>query len=318
MAVASRKPILVTGSTRSGTTWTGSMLCLSGEAGYITEPFNRNYQPGWIVERLPHQSLYINGDNARLYRPVVDQVMRMRYPIFRNLTQVRSARQIGRVARDYGRSVSHRIRKVRPLIKDPYALFSAEWLAATYGMDVVITIRHPAGFVSSIKKLNWKRDFRHWAEQDLLLRDLLSKYADRIHDYARRGDEVDIIDRAILMWNAYYRVVEGFRREHPDWSFVRYDDLAEEPIAGFRSLYAALGLTWSPETEEGIAKHSDAGNVKDVSGSQSPHTIKRSSRAAKWTWADRLSAEEIARVRQGTAEVAAHFFDDSDWNPPEH
>ena len=33
-------PILVTGAHRSGTTWVGRMLCASGEAHYVSEPFN--------------------------------------------------------------------------------------------------------------------------------------------------------------------------------------------------------------------------------------------------------------------------------------
>ena len=34
------KPILLTGSNRSGTTWTGKMIASSDEVFYVEEPFN--------------------------------------------------------------------------------------------------------------------------------------------------------------------------------------------------------------------------------------------------------------------------------------
>ena len=40
------KPILVTGSHRSGTTWVGKMLAATGSVGYIHEPFNLKNRPG--------------------------------------------------------------------------------------------------------------------------------------------------------------------------------------------------------------------------------------------------------------------------------
>ena len=37
------RPILVTGSHRSGTTWTDKMLALSSQVVYFQEPFNADY-----------------------------------------------------------------------------------------------------------------------------------------------------------------------------------------------------------------------------------------------------------------------------------
>ena len=292
------------------------MLCLSGEAGYITEPFNPKYQPGWIVERFPYKSLYICDENEREFARPIDAVMRMRYPFLRNAARVRNLRQGWRLLRDWRRSATHRIKGVRPLIKDPYALFSAEWLARRYDMRVVVMVRHPAGFVSSIKRLNWKRDFRHWADQDLLLRDLLRPFADQIRDFAARGDEVDILDQAILMWNCYYHVVDNFRSDHPDWLFVKYEELAADALAGFEKLYGDLGLTWDEGVAANVRSYSDESNVKEVPTSKSPHIIKRDSKSARFSWANRLTEDEIARVRIGVAEVAASFYDDADWEAP--
>ena len=292
------------------------MLCLSGEAGYVTEPFNYHYNPPWVRRPFPYQSLYICPENESGYAASVDAVMKMRYPLFRNLVKVRSAHHAGRLARDWRRSARHRLKRVRPLIKDPYALFSSEWLAHRYDMQVVVMIRHPAGFASSIKRLNWKRNFRHWAEQDLLLRDLLTPFADEIKEFAERNEEVDILDRAILMWNCYYHVVDNFRRVHPEWVFVKYEDLAADAVGGFERLYGELDLTWSDEVARKVGDFSSEANVKEVPTSQSPHVIKRDSKSARFSWAKRLSEDEIERIRRGTAEVAGRFYDEADWEIP--
>jgi Sulfotransferase family len=294
------------------------MLCLSGEAGYITEPFNRNYRPGWLAEALPHQSLYISPVNQSKYEPAIDRVVEMRYPGLGNLTRARDWHERGRVGRDWIRSLTYRVRRVRPLLKDPYAFFSAEWLARRFGMEVVVMIRHPAGFVSSIKKLGWKRDFRGWANQELLLRDHLGAYADQVHDYVKRTDEIDIVDRAILMWNCYYSVAATYRERHPEWVFLRYEDLAEHPVERFRAVYGRLGLTWSDRVEKRVREHSDPRNVQDVPASASPHIIKRDSRAARETWRARLSPHEVERVQKAVAAVAAPFYSNADWDSAEH
>ena len=309
----SRTPILVTGSTRSGTSWVGKMLCISGEAGYVNEPFNQKYQPGWAGKPFPYHSLYINTENQALYEPVLERILQMRYPAFRNMSRVRSPRDLGRLSRDFTQSIAYRMRGVRPLLKDPYAIFSAEWLAQRFNMNVVVTIRHPAGFVSSIKKLNWKRNFQHWVAQESLLRDHLAKWADQIRDYAARGDEIDIIDCAILMWNCYYDVVHRYRQSHPDWLFVNYEELAEQPVAGFHELYGDLGLHWSGDVEGEIREYSSAENPKEVTGNDSPHIVKRDSRAAKRTWRTRLTDEEIERVRTGTHDVFTLYYPNDGW-----
>lgn len=41
----------------------------------------------------------------------------------------------------------------RPLVKDPFALFSAEWFADNFDAEVIVIVRHPAAVVSSIKRL---------------------------------------------------------------------------------------------------------------------------------------------------------------------
>jgi hypothetical protein len=307
-------PILVTGSHRSGTTWVGRMLAVSPGMGYIHEPFFPRRWPGWVREPFPHVFQYVTDENEAPYADRIEQVLAFRYP-FRNVLRVRNARQAVQVAEEAPFALWHRLRRDRPLLKDPMALMAAEWLAERFGAQPVVMIRHPAAFAGSLKRLDWPPfDFGNWAEQPLFLRDLAGPYEAEIRGFASGGR--DLIDQAILMWNVIHHVIRGYRERHPRWSFVRHEDLSEEPLKGFRDLYEKLDLVWDRTAETVIRRSSTDRSRKEVPA-YLHRTVRRDSRAARWTWLQRLSPEERDRIREGTTEVATAFYEDRDWWDPE-
>ena len=280
------------------------MLSSSGAVGYIHEPFNPRRRPGWTGDRIPYWYLYVCEDNERFYGSVLDAVMAFRYPIRDNLRHVRRPRDVASLSLDLQRSVRYRATRPRPLLKDPLALFSAEWLERRYGAQVVVLIRHPVAFVSSIKRLNWQFRFRSWLAQDYLVRDWLHPYYDDMQRAWAR--EVDIIDQGILMWNVLHHVIDEYRRRHPSWRFVRHEDVSASPEPCFRALYETLDLAWSPRTAERITGHSRASNPSEPSRRRHG-SIRRDSRAAIGTWRTRLTDDDVGRVARGTAEIAERF-----------
>lgn len=286
------------------------MLCASREAGYVHEPFNPIRSPGWFPQPLPYWFMYLTEENAAPYERAVEDLLALRYPLVRSLPRTRSAKQLARQGPEIARSLLYRVQRRRTLLKDPMALYSAEWLARRFGMDVVVMIRHPAAFVGSIKKLNWGFDYeRQWLAQDLLMRDLLGPWAEQFRGYQ---GEVDLVGEGIVMWNAMYDVVRGYRERHPEWHFVKYDDLAEDPLTGFEDLYGRLGLTWDERARAEVQRSTSEANVKDVPAWRR-RAINRDSRAAKRTWTQRLTPEEVQRVRREVAGVAASFYGDEEW-----
>lgn len=305
-------PILVTGSHRSGTTWVGKVLARAPGVAYVHEPFNPQRAPGWMGGRLPHWYLYVCAENERAFAPLVEAVLAFRYPLGRDLPRLGAPRAAGQTALEWPRSVMARVAKARPLIKDPIALFSAEWLAERFGMVPVVMIRHPAAFAGSLKRLGWTFDFRNWAEQDLLLRDLLAPYAEDIRDFAARPR--DVVDQAILMWNAIHHAIRGYRQRHSRWTFVKYEDLAERPAQGFREVASRVDVAWSPAMERTVTRLSSERNAGEVPRLLH-RSVKRNSRAAARTWMTRLTEEERERVRRGTGDVAAAFYTEAEWSP---
>ena len=289
------------------------MLAASPNVGYVHEPFNVHRWPNWVPLRLPHVYMYICRENEHLYERAIEDVLSFRFPL-QNIVTAPNLRQVRQAAAEFGLSLYYRLRRLRPLVKDPIALMSAEWLAERFGARVVVMIRHPAAFASSIKRLSWRFDFQNWRDQPLLIRDLIGPYEGQIREYA--GQEHDLVDQAIVMWNVTHHVIRGYQERHPDWLFVRHEDLTKEPLKGFRDMFDRIDLTWDQFAEDWIVASSTDASRKEVP-TYLHRTIRRDSRAARWTWTTRLTPEEQERVRRGTAEVAEGFYADRDWDPPE-
>jgi hypothetical protein len=178
-----------------------------------------------------------------------------------------------------------------------------------------VLVRHPAAFASSLKRLDWRFDFRNWTDQPLFLRDLAGPYEAAIRSFAER--ERDIIDQSILLWNVMHHVIAGYRERRTSWSFVRHEDLCEAPVDRFRELFDAFGLRWTDDIAAAVAASSTEDGPAEVAVADR-NVVVRDSRAARWTWLRRLTTDEQDRVREGTREVAARFYTEDDWiAPPE-
>ena len=198
----------------------------------------------------------------------------------------------------------------RPLLKDPIAIMSAEWLYKTFDMDVIVLIRHPASFISSLKRLKWKFQFSNLFKQEELMREKLYPFKEEIKNYTI--NEKDIIDQAILLWRIIYYVVKEYRNKYPDWIFKRHEDLAKNPVEGFRSIYKKIGLNCTKSIENKIAECSSLKNPKEVSIKQAGN-IKRNSKSQVDIFKKRLSVKKIEYVKEKTKDIWTYFYNDNDW-----
>jgi hypothetical protein len=308
-----RRPILVTGAHRSGTSWVGEMLACSESpsVGYIYEPFNPKHRPGVFAAPTPCWFCYVCGENERAYLRSVRETLSFHYGTSREIRSIRSYRDVGRLGRDWVRFRRYRRESAIPLLKDPIALFSAQWLAERFGVRVVVLIRHPAGFVNSLKVRgpSQLKPFGDFLAQPLLMRDHLSPFEGEIRDFAAR--ERSVVQQGILLWNLLYSTVVRFRERHPDWTFLRLEDIARNPVREFRDLFGRLELGFDESVERTIEDYSAPTNPAET---LDPSVIKRDSRRAVFTWKDRLTSEEIDRIRHGVQRVAAHFYSDAEWS----
>ena len=236
----SSSPILVTGAPRSGTTWVGLILASARGMGYIHEPFNYGRRrPGVNGTHRDAWYKYLCEENGREYFEYIRDKLRFRNGLFaelRLIRQTRSLRDVRRLTRYFSRLVFPRTMPLRAVMKDPIALMSSEWLERHFGMQIVVMIRHPAAFAYSLKQRGWRFDFRELLNQELLMRDMLEPFRDRM-DQALRS-EANLMTEAGLAWSILYHVVSYYRKNHPGWIFVRHKDIATNPRAEFKKLFA--------------------------------------------------------------------------------
>jgi hypothetical protein len=303
------KPILVTGAHRSGTTWVGKVIATAPSVGYIHEPFNIAYRPGICGAHFRHWFTYISPENEAQYHDQIKHTLQFSYDIRAKLAVVRSPKDVIRLCRDSLQFKMARLRRLRPLVKDPIALFSAEWLASSFHMDVIVLIRHPAAFTDSLKRKYWTHPFSHFLEQPLLIRDHLHPFLQEIEDYA--AHDHDIIDQAILLWRLTHYMISKYKKAHLDWFFIRHEDLSRQPEQGFREIFHRIGVPWSTRLDAAVNDYSGPLNPSRLP--EQSDSIRRHSRAGIWNWKTTLSQREITRIRNRTEEISAEFYSADDW-----
>ena len=56
-----------------------------------------------------------------------------------------------------------------------------------------------------------------------MMKNVLQPFANQIVAYAE--EEKDIVDQAILLWRIIYSQVRHYQRAHPDWIYIRHEDI---------------------------------------------------------------------------------------------
>lgn len=298
--------VLLTGIPRSGTTWVGRILTVSGELGYINEPFNLANSPGSFRVPADHWYTYVSEENEAQFLPALEQGLAFKYPLARELRRCRNRTDLHHTLRSW-RSFA-RSRGRRPLVKEPHAVFSAAWFARRLESDIVVMVRAPLAVVSSWKRLEWDVDFANLLEQPALMRDWLAPFEPEMR--AALSGSWQLVDRVALLWRVIYSVVADGR--FPKAHLLRHEDLSQDPSDGYRQLYDALGLTFTNDVVEAVRASSSSENPTETTVEQ-PHETQIDSRSNLGNWRRRLNQDEIDRIRRITEETAARYYTDLSW-----
>ena len=309
--ISPSKAILVTGAHRSGTTWVGKMLSANRETAYISEPLNVLHRTGVLGVPVNHWYTYITAENEAYYLSAFQRTLSLHYNLWQEIVSLKTWHDFQRMGRDWSIFSVGRIRGARPLLKDPFAIFSAKWFMERLNCAVVVTVRHPAAFASSLKRLNWHFNFRDLLDQPLLMRDYLHPFQEEMEAMLRTPE--DIVGQSALLWCILYGFVAQIQTTKPDYFFlVRHEDLSLDPINGFNDLYHHLALNFTPRTQGAILNSSSSENPAELS-KKAVHSVHLDSRANLANWKKRLSPQEISRIRELSGEVALKYYPDFDW-----
>lgn len=318
-----RRGILVTGLPRSGTSWVGKMLQAGGEVVYVNEPLNPSHppgrSPGVLNADVTHRYQYICADNEERWLRAFSDTLQLRYHLVAELRRNHRAYDLARLAKYSSAFVVGKVRHRRPLLDDPFAVFSSAWFAERVGCQVIVCVRHPFGFVGSWRHLGWRVPLGELLDQPLLIRDLLGAYSDEMRAMDRSAD---LIARTALLWRITYAVIDEIAARTPGLHIWRYEDLARSPVARFRELYETCGLTWTERAQRRIAAATSSARnaershfVWSLRGGLS-HTAFRpmNSGAALGLYRERLNPQELQRVQELTSEVAKRYYEGTEYD----
>jgi hypothetical protein len=296
LAGRSSRPILVTGSHRAGTTWVGKMIHASPYTYYLGELFHPG--DGRLEGLVNHWFQYVTADSSEKFAEAVGKVLALdfRWPGHTRRWQHGRLALLAFSRRWFGWP--------RPLLKDPIAVFSADWLARSFPMDVLCLVRHPAAFVGSLKRANWRFDFQNLLVQPRLMEEWLLPYADRL---SKPPD--NLIEEGALLWLCIYHVLSCQRAQHPEWWWWRVEDISAGPAQAFATIYQQIGLPYSAAVRRQVVAYSDAANP---AGGQL-HDIRRNSQAAQEQWRQILTAQEINSIRAIVEPVSHRYYSEAEW-----
>lgn len=302
---SSRRPIVITGCPRSGTTWVGTTVGNSDEVFYLYEPFN-DEAPHHL--NLAERYIYVPPDAPRTTLNEVEAMVALGR-LRDRLTSAARAVYLGKnfreelaphlAARELVRFPAKFARAKRVCIKDPLAFFAAEWLARRYDAQVVVTVRHPAGMVSSYLKLGWACEAESLLRQPGLRAEFTAPLRAEIERFREHPE--DRLGGLILQWKLFAQAAVELHRRHPEWLFVAHEELCQSPVDYFSRIFSFLDLNFSEGIKQKILADTTAKEVDPQQHQQ--HALQRDSRALADAWQKRLDGDAIERVETETAEL---------------
>ncbi len=286
------KPLLISGIHRSGSTWLANMLTVSKDTMLIDEPFNIgdcSFKLGGLPKGFYTYIPDINEENARIQ--------------FQMVINNRTKRVFSKRKKEHWFPF---MRTGRQIIKDPIAALSTEWLYKNFELDILILVRHPAAYVSSLIRMGWEFPFNHLMRQQALMEIELSPLKNEIMNVS-----TDFIDRAALSWKCIYFVLSNYI-DRNNWVYKRHEDLAQNPVKEIKRIYTDFELEWNGNVKETIERFTGKSNPVKVEDGRT-HLLKRDSKKLIHKWKGDLSIEQIYRIKEITSPVWQNFYDESDW-----
>jgi hypothetical protein len=325
------KPILITGSHRSGSTWVGNIIRKLPMIYYIHEPLTPNSITRGLFDTEIWYKYYDPNKKYEKIESILNNLFIGRYPLsallhFKNslpITDYRNPNGINDNKIDFKylkwrigayldskrlkfNKVNHN--EIIPLIKDPIALTAAEWIHKQWESKNVVLIRHPAAFVSSLLRLNWRFNFENFIKQPDLINRFLKPYESDINNPSK-----DFISEASLIWLCTTKIIIEYQKMYPNWIYIRHEDLSYNPIKEFELIFEKLELPYTSKVKRFIQATSDHSNPTEVSNTAKVHQLQRNSRENIKNWKKRLTNKEIDKIRDITEHISNKFYSDKDW-----
>lgn len=241
-----RNWIFVTGVPRSGTTFVGMNLSLPKEVDYIHEPFNPMCGIPEVKKWYRYLRTGLDTPETKHYHKLMESIFDYNFRLKNNVPTTDSfSRKISKHLVGSRGPFYLRLAKINPfhqaaIIKDPIGNLLTEYLYLEFGVKPVIIIKHPASFIASLKRVNFWPHPEKLRDQSHLIQDYFTE-----EPHFLTKDWSNPVLAAAAFWRIIYKVLLTQASKYSDWQIVTHEELSQNPIATFKSLYQNLDLPWS-------------------------------------------------------------------------
>lgn len=270
------RPLLVIGNGRSGTSWIGDTLSQERSLTYYREPCHpgRKGLSGEAADAV--WTRYVPpGGSDRYFQETLGGAFD------------------GLMVRGGGvswRGLPARVlQRPRILVKEVAAFLSLDWLYQRWKPEVLVVVRHPCAYAASVRAL--RHDAAEIARFDMLRNNktLQQNYIGHLMPHLTSVEGP--LEASVASWAIRNYINLRLQAERPEWQVIYYEELARNPAEKFRSLFLKYNLHWDKTIAEWI-------RAKTTTEQVGHFTTSRVSSTRIDAWRQRLSSEEVARIRR--------------------
>lgn len=273
-----RRPIFLSGLPRTGTTWVATAFSRARGTRFVNEPITQTAR--WHPKSIPCQNRYLTAEDEDPEYTAYWRELLSPWTLFATRRWL-PGRTVGRVARKL--PVPARL-----LVKEVACSLSLEWIERHLGMQVLITTRHPCGFVASSLRM-FQRGHGFWyLKAHLAQPRLMDAYFPGQREWLESLLE-DRVSELAAVYGMTHRVLADQLPQNPNWTLAHHEDLCTRPEQEFRRLCNAFDIDYATQLRPYIKETTNQGDGEFYSD-------KRVSREEPDKWKRELSSEQIETI----------------------
>jgi hypothetical protein len=308
--------ILIAGLPRSGTTWLEQTIRTAGGTTTVGEPDNEDNFPFAIkakrnLGRYPvvRSDAAAPADYSRLWDGAFSGgrqplsagglASTLMHHVAKRHTSVYSAAQWSPWRRKLLEASARwsrpgaRTRADTVVVKSVFVALALPWVCDRWQPRLVVMTRSSLNTIASWRRLDWARPFDgHPVLGGADVADVLGELTGGL-DLPPPPPVSDVLGRLTWELSALMTMLSDEVRRRPGAIVVRHEDLCLDPTAGFRSIFADLGLEWTERTDAHLAERNRPGATT--------YDITRVASEEPTRWRKTLSSADVDRIAAVTS-----------------
>jgi hypothetical protein len=282
-------PILLCGAPRTGTSWTAKVLSKGGNIRYYREPLSHG---SFARDHGVAEYTYLRAGDER---PAKEAAWR-RILSFEPLLKRRRL-----MADSRGWLQRTPFWPARLLIKEVLCPLSLDWLTQRFPLSVLITIRHPCGYVASGLRLHAAGELAVELDHLQSQTALMAEFPEDLRGWIS-GLE-DPVARLAAAYGIVYKILGDQMAAHPEWLMIHHETLCRDPHTSFRRLCRALDLRYTRSMRELLGETTCARD-------SALYSVQRVSAEEPEKWKHELTPAQIETVADVISRFRLPFYRD--------